>query len=197
MKTGSTKQLPDRRVRRTRHQLRDALVALILERGWEKVSVLDVCARADIGRSTFYTHFADKEELLLSGFDELHASLDALRLAGQGEFRFAEALVEHAKDHLRLYRAVVGKRSGQQVLRRFRDVVMRLVAADIERLDVPAEHRAAMTHYVGGGFVELLTAWLDRPSSSDHTTLAGTFRKLTRGVLSSVDANRTLRTAQR
>src|SRR5687768_13088670 len=71
----------DPRVVRTRRQLRDALVASILERGWEAVSVTDVCERAEIGRSTFYVHFADKEELLLSGFDELHAALDRERLA--------------------------------------------------------------------------------------------------------------------
>ena len=65
----------DRRVLRTRRTLREALVQLILQRGWEKVSVLEVCERADVGRSTFYTHFADKEELLLSGFDDLRQAL--------------------------------------------------------------------------------------------------------------------------
>ena len=70
---------PDRRVLRTRRQLRTALINLILERGWDAVSVSDVCARADVGRSTFYAHFADKEELLFSGFEELHATLATLR----------------------------------------------------------------------------------------------------------------------
>ena len=67
----------DRRVRRTRRALRDALLELTLERGWDEVNVLDVCERADVARSTFYTHFADKEELLLSGFDDLRAALRA------------------------------------------------------------------------------------------------------------------------
>ena len=121
---------------------------------------------------------------MLSGFDELHATLDGVRLAGEGAFGFAEALVEHAQDNLRLFRAVVGRRSGQQVLRRFRDVVLRLVDAELVSLDVDPKRRAGIARYISGGFVELLTSWLDKPSSVDPKTLASTFGQLTRGVLS-------------
>src|SRR5262249_477652 len=51
----------DRRVVRTRQTLRAALIALLYERGWDAISVQDICGRAGVGRSTFYTHFADKE----------------------------------------------------------------------------------------------------------------------------------------
>jgi Bacterial regulatory proteins, tetR family len=57
---------------------------LDLERGCDAVSVQDVCAKPDVGRSTFYLQFADKEDLLLSGFDNLHASL-ARDVAGAGQ----------------------------------------------------------------------------------------------------------------
>src|SRR5258707_301232 len=63
----------DRRVRRTRRALREALVALIVERGYEKVTVQDVLDRADIGRSTFYAHYRDKDDLFGSCFDDLRA----------------------------------------------------------------------------------------------------------------------------
>src|SRR6185437_2006254 len=67
----------DRRVERTQRALREALIRLVLERGWDDVSVQDVCARANVGRSTFYLHFADKEELLVSGFGGLQEALRA------------------------------------------------------------------------------------------------------------------------
>ena len=57
----------DRRVRRTRHALQHAMVDLVLEKGYERVSVADVTERADVGRSTFYAHYRDKEDLFLSG----------------------------------------------------------------------------------------------------------------------------------
>ncbi|MGC4069421.1 MAG: TetR/AcrR family transcriptional regulator [Polyangiaceae bacterium] len=101
-------------MRRTRRLLREALVELTLERGWDSVSVLDVCAKADIGRSTFYVHFADKEDLLLSGFDDLHAGLDAHCAVRAQPFAFAEPLLAHAAENHDLFRAVVGRQSGQQ-----------------------------------------------------------------------------------
>src|SRR5689334_24059575 len=63
----------DRRVRRTRRLLREALLALVAEKGYDRVTVQDVLDRADVGRATFYAHFRDKDDLLVSGFDELRA----------------------------------------------------------------------------------------------------------------------------
>src|SRR5512138_2230623 len=67
----------DRRVRRTHAALRGALVDLIVERGWDGFSVQDLCDRADVGRSTFYLHFADKEEVLAGAFADLGKELRA------------------------------------------------------------------------------------------------------------------------
>ncbi|MER9613505.1 TetR/AcrR family transcriptional regulator, partial [Mesorhizobium sp. M0312] len=53
----------DRRVARTRGLLQDALIALIPERGYAAITVDDICQRANVGRSTFYTHYADKDAL--------------------------------------------------------------------------------------------------------------------------------------
>src|SRR5512145_630594 len=130
-KSKSPKKEPDRRIRKTRNQLRDALIGLILERGWDNVSVQDVCTRADVGRSTFYVHFADKEELLLSGLDDLHQVLDAQRAQDNGSFAFADGLIEHVKDEARLVRAIIGKRGSPNIQRQFRALVMQLVTAEL------------------------------------------------------------------
>src|SRR4051812_37141511 len=65
----------DRRVRRTRRILGDALLELIVEQGYEQTTVQDVLDRADVGRSTFYAHFRDKDALLMAGFDEMAEQL--------------------------------------------------------------------------------------------------------------------------
>ena len=57
---------PDRRVARSRRALKEALTDLILEQGYESVTVQDVIDRADVGRSTFYAHFLDKDDLLMA-----------------------------------------------------------------------------------------------------------------------------------
>ena len=64
-------QREDRRVQRTRELLRGALFSLIREKGFEVLTVQDIIDRANVGRATFYAHFDNKEDLLLSGFDVL------------------------------------------------------------------------------------------------------------------------------
>ena len=105
----------DRRVRRTRRSLTDALVGLILERGYDRITVQDVLDRADVGRSTFYAHFRDKEALLLSCFDglrdDLRQELDPRPAGGLP----ARVLFEHAHRNRRVYRALCGRRGGAVV----------------------------------------------------------------------------------
>ena len=71
----------DRRIQRTRQLLHEALIELIQEKGYEAVTVQDILDRANLGRSTFYLHYRDKEELLLSGFERLRDEFEAHQLA--------------------------------------------------------------------------------------------------------------------
>ncbi len=159
----------DRRVRRTRRALREALIALMLERGWDSVSVQDICDRAEVGRSTFYTHFADKEELLVGGFNDLRQTLRAglaQSSASRAPLRFARGMIDHAHENQRLFRALVGKRSGQVVLRRFRELIVDLVREDLIVLhESSGPTMGAAVHFIAGAFLELLTWWLDTRNS--------------------------------
>jgi AcrR family transcriptional regulator len=159
-----TPKASDRRVQRTRRTLREALISLMLERGWDAVSVQDVCDRADVGRSTFYTHFADKEELLVGGFDDLRKMVRAqvaTSSALASPLGFAHGMIEHAHEHQRLFRALVGKRSGQVVLRRFRELVIDLAREDLALVAEAGATRDAAAHFVAGAFLEMLTWWLE------------------------------------
>lgn len=57
----------DRRKRKTRQQLRSALLSLLKEKRYEEISVQDIIERADVARSTFYIHYVDKDDLLTGG----------------------------------------------------------------------------------------------------------------------------------
>jgi len=173
----------DRRVRRTRRQLRDALVALTLERGWDAVSVRDVCERADVGRSTFYVHFADKENLLLSGFDDLHAALEHVRRERHGAFDFIEPLALHAQENRRIMQALVGRQSGKQVEWRFRDVLSSLVEAELEALKVKKSERKAAARFIAGGMAELLLHWLEHPKPDDAKKVAAELCRFALGIV--------------
>ncbi|WP_369232352.1 TetR/AcrR family transcriptional regulator [Streptomyces sp. R21] len=69
-------EVGDRRVRRSRRLLRDALVSLVLERGYADIKVEDITERADLGRATFYSHYTDKDDLLGQVVTDLQEELD-------------------------------------------------------------------------------------------------------------------------
>lgn len=81
----------DRRVRRTRTALIEAIVDITGESGWSAVSVSAVAARADVGRTTFYEHFDDREHLLRAAIDQQVITFQV----GSGSTIDAEALARH------------------------------------------------------------------------------------------------------
>jgi AcrR family transcriptional regulator len=180
----------DRRSLRTRAALREALVQLIAERGWDDIAVQDVCERANIGRSTFYSHFSNKDALLVGSLEDLRGELrrraDAHRgLGGAGHasgsprFRFALGLIEHAHEQRKLFRCIVGRRSGYVVQQRFREMVIRLVADELPSTtgNLP---RAAAARWLAAGFVELVAWWVEQRSPMPPGDLATLFDELSR-----------------
>ncbi len=155
----------DRRVERTHRLLRDALVALVIEKGWDEITIQDVCDRADVGRSTFYTHFADREDLLLSGFDDLKKALRAAARLGDArrELRFTRGLLLHADENRKLFRALGGKKTALAVQARFRQLVHELTTEELSsRLSGAALSTTAA--WVTGGCLELFARWIDARS---------------------------------
>jgi AcrR family transcriptional regulator len=182
----------DRRVQRTRRSLRDAMVELILERGWDAISVQHVCDRADVGRSTFYKHFADKEELLVGGFDDLHKVLREQQPAPTSAraLPFARGMIDHAHEHRRLFRAIIGKRSGHVVQQRFRRLLIDLVREDLAGLAPAGPRLDATVHYVAGAFFELLIWWLDARTPLQPSELEELCHRLTTPVLTVLSASK-------
>ncbi len=184
---GKLPSASDRRVQRTRRALRDALVALILDRGWDGFSVQDLCERADVGRSTFYTHFADKEELLGGGLADLRRGLRAQLAVSGGEparpLGFSRGLIEHAHEQQRLFRALIGKRSGQLVQKKFRELVLDLVREDLAAALAPGPRRDGAVAFVAGGLFELLTWSLEAKSALSPESVDALFHELAAPVL--------------
>src|SRR5215204_1387506 len=74
----------DARVRRTRDSLGDALIALMQEKSFDTITVQDVLDRAHVSRSTFYSHYSDKDDLLMSDVDEFFEAL-SMTLSVRGD----------------------------------------------------------------------------------------------------------------
>jgi AcrR family transcriptional regulator len=184
----------DRRVQRTRGVLRQALVDLILERGWEDITIQDICRRAAVGRSTFYTHYADKEDLLLGGFDDLRQMLREVRgrarptRAGQTQpsLAFTLPLLEHVRENLRVFRALVGRRSGHVVEREFRRVVVDITLEEIVEMSRAPRLTTAGTalgHCLAGALTGLITWWLDARTPMSPQEVQALFQRHTAPLL--------------
>jgi AcrR family transcriptional regulator len=183
-RSAPNERAPDRRVQRTRRLLHAAVVALIRERGWDAITVQDVCERADVGRSTFYVHFADKEELLVSGFGELSQQLRAAVVGGAGKpLAFTRALIAHTHEYEPIYRSLFGRRTAQVVYRAWIDVVTQLLDEDVAKLAPAGPLRDAAVRYLAGAPWELLSWWSEQPKRSGAPDLDEIFRCLTMPVL--------------
>src|SRR5689334_13965571 len=98
----------DRRSQRTRHLLSAALVELIREKDYKTITVNDIIERADVGRSTFYAHYKDKDDLFLGELDRVIEVLSQ-RIPGQDEMPFFPSLglFQHVSEEYELYKALV------------------------------------------------------------------------------------------
>src|SRR6267143_5005275 len=70
-RNGKQRRKPDLRIRRTRSLLSNALVALMQEKSIDKITVQEVLDLATVGRSTFYLHYRDKDDLFLCVLEDV------------------------------------------------------------------------------------------------------------------------------
>jgi AcrR family transcriptional regulator len=168
--------------------LHRAILELILERGWDAITVQDVCERADVGRSTFYVHFADKEELLLAGFDALREHLRQHHVSTpDGPLAFTRALLEHTREYEPVYRALLGRRTAEVVHRSWIGVVTELLEADLDQRVPAGPLRNAAVRYLAGAMWELLGWWSEQPRRAAGD-LDNLYRRLTMAVVRELTA---------
>ncbi|AQZ65147.1 Transcriptional regulator, TetR family [[Actinomadura] parvosata subsp. kistnae] len=168
----------DRRVRRTRRLIQEALVALILEKGYDAVTVTDIIERADVGRSTFYAHFTDKQDVLFSNIEQLTFLHPAPGGGGPGElFAFSRPMFEHVGEQERLVRALMGRRSGGLVHARGEQLLAAVVRNEL--VAAGAGESAALDLLVTcvvGAFMGLLRARIEGETTASPAELDAAFR---------------------
>jgi AcrR family transcriptional regulator len=191
-----TKRPIDRRVARTRAMLQQAHISLILEKGYEATTVEDICDAANVGRSTFYAHYTSKDDLRRSGLENLRRLLvdrqnEALATAGDIRDRslsFSLTMFEHARDHIDLYRALVGGRGGAVALGAIRQILSDLVRNELAAIgnqkSADVITRELVVQYVVGAFMAVMTWWLDGGAKLPPHRIDAMFRRLaTEGIM--------------
>jgi AcrR family transcriptional regulator len=183
----------DRRARRTRDALGDALIDLMQERPFKSIKVQDVLVRAGVGRSTFYTHYCGKDDLFLSDVEDFWEAIstmlersgeDSKRVAPVGELFthvaeakvFRDALVASGKVH------DVMELGQGQFARAIEQRLMKLSTAK----GTPPGQFAAAAHALAGALFSSLSWWIDRGMPLSAAEMDCAFHRL---VWSGVNAS--------
>jgi AcrR family transcriptional regulator len=175
----------ERRKQRTRELLKQAAIDLIVEKGYEAVTVEAITERADVGHGTFYIHFQDKDDIIWSILKDIIAGADIeannrylIERPTRAEHLGIRLFFEYAGKRRDLYRTMLGQQ-GSGVLRGKLHYVL---ATEIEReirqsrvfhdIALPPPFAA---QFVAGALMGLLTWWLETPSTYTADQMADMF----------------------
>lgn len=176
----------DRRSRRTRQSLSDALVALMLEKRYDTITVQEIIDRADVGRSTFYSHFLDKEDLLQNQIARLVASLNSHMDQGSRGNRIIPSLelLRHIRESRALIRALVRGRAIEPVLKTMQTHFSQHVEARLARRVppgfAPSVPLPVVAQHVAGALLTLFQWWLEHEMPESPEQLDEYFLQLVR-----------------
>lgn len=156
----------DSRVVRTRALLQDALITLIPERGYVPLTVEDICRVANVGRSTFYAHYAGKDELRSATIDAHLRSLTkkhdlaASQMDGR-LFQFSLPMFEHAHAFRSLHHALLAS-SGDAIHDEFRERIRRAVRHELAEKSLvgPGIQTEFAVQFAAGAFLSVLAWWI-------------------------------------
>jgi AcrR family transcriptional regulator len=179
----------DRRVQRTRKSLQDSLLALILEEGYDEISIQDITEKANLGRATFYLHFKDKDELLLEVMNQL--ILDFMEQAPQlteAQWRLEDTktivkLFDFAAAHYDLYRILTigsgGITASRQLHHSIAENIMGFIQAELDTLDAqPVLPVDFIANHFSGSLLATIYWWLDNDLPYTSEEMAAMFQNI-------------------
>lgn len=180
----------DRRVQKTKRHLSQALIALIVEKGYERVTVQDILDKADVGRSTFYAHYESKDVLLVDGPRNLGLALfgegATADLASRHHPMAFRTLFEHVNQSRPLAKAILGKNAGSVMLDAFRAKVVDAIRRHYRHKKRPGRQDLIfryITEAAATAVMSLLSSWSDDDFAVPVDAIANCCQRLVEGIL--------------
>ena len=156
----------DRRSQRTRQLISSAMLELLSEKGYEAITVQDILERAGIGRSTFYSHYFDKEDVHASMMEQMLEGM-ALQLSQRNAGREiipSLELFQHIYRDRPHFQAVAGSGpAGERLWETMQTTLSRIIKQALVSAGKgknPAIALPVMSSYLAGAFLNLLKWWV-------------------------------------
>ncbi len=157
----------DRRSLRTRQLLMQAMVELMRTKRYDAITVQEITERANVGRSTFYAHFTDKDDLLVDGVRRMLVSLDATsQPAGRGARIYPTlALFQHVGAQADMYRVMARGRGLTLFLAALQDELTAVfsdrLAARVTPGDTPAVPPPLLAAMIASMLITAIRTWIE------------------------------------
>lgn len=185
-------QRNDRRVERTRKALFDALLSLIVEKGYDRTSIKDILAKADIGRATFYAHFYNKDDLLLGRFSLFRLDVGNGRQDGSPCMPNVTGLFRHFAEQRPLYLALRGTDGLDKTLAIARadltESFEKLIRIRRSGGEAIPDNARFLAQSLTGAFISLVLWWLDENMPESPETMNQWFGQLCERALGARDS---------
>jgi AcrR family transcriptional regulator len=162
----------DRRIQKTLQLLEGALTELIAEKEYDDITIQQILDRANVGRSTFYAHFENKDQLLRSLLTHLNERFDeGIRQLSEGKTladnsaHMPFSVLQFVEQNHRLFKAMLrrqGHGTGSNPFAHYLFVLTREhLKLMVQHEEVDARALDLATHYYASGFISALVWWLE------------------------------------
>ena len=186
-----TDKKPDRRVQRTRELLKSTLIQLVRERDYDAVTIADITERANLGRTTFYLHYEDKDALLLDHYADFiaHLSLDVVnrdQLLGDETQPEMIAFLKHLVEGKAIYLAFTQAKGSDIVMRRIHERWAENLTNSLRDAFPNAEPKLPLelvVSYVVGAQLSLIDRWVLNRTPYSAEQIAETLHRLRRAII--------------
>ncbi len=174
----------DRRSRRTRELLIHALLELIETRHYDQISVQDIVERADVGRSTFYAHYENKDALLMGGFEHLLEMLvQQIQCNSTGQLTFETVMLfQHACGHYEIYRTLLWGTGFELLIKDGHTTLSEKIETRLRELRFAPDDNlvplAVLACSLAGSLLVLLKWWLDNKMPFPPERMNAIFQQL-------------------
>lgn len=187
----------DRRVIRTRTALQKALQTLMLEKGFEAITIQEIADYANVGRGTFYLHYTDKADLLeksllaisqelmdyVEPYGDAEQTTNGLEALIRSERPTLERAFAYADAHSNLLLIILREASGT-VFREFRQSLTVETEKNMSRyLKEPSLPISLLAHQAVNNMLALLTWWLEAERPFPPAQMVTLFHQMSYGGL--------------
>jgi AcrR family transcriptional regulator len=173
----------DRQSQRTQTMLGDALVELMMEKGYDAISVKDIIERANVGRSTFYAHYQGKDDLFVSQLDRVLEALTrhtTAEISAGNPYFPSLGLFEHVKQQYKLFKILSWGSGADLMVKHFQKALSVKIEQELttagQKFEVPIP---VMANFMAGSYLAILRWWLDNKMAYSPEEMDRMFQTLT------------------